>query len=319
MTGVAEMFQDGGPVMLLITVAAFIGGPLAVLFALVIGGLKARFPASLGWAGLTLTLVLGLVGTWMGISQATSALSSVAPDQQQTLIAHGVALAMYNTTASMMLTSWPFLAILATAWLPAVLAPGPESRVDGASLGAAFAGALGSTLLGAVVLGLFVGSTGFFDSGLMAMLLPLLSFGAVLAILLSCLRVSEQDEHRARIAGTRAMLGTAGFLGIGLLGETLRQSGIIFAFQAVAGAPAEQKQTLLMMGMEIASYARWIGWSMALVPLTTGLLGAAPHLGKLGGRQFAGIALAAVQVLVILGCIVAGQVLAGSLWGALLG
>lgn len=309
MTDVAMMFREGGPFMYALLLFGLIGTPFAVIFALVVGATRARLPASIGWTLFTGASLVGLLGTWMGRSMALEAAASASPEMRQRIVASGIAVSMYTTTGWLLLVGLGLLLVAWSAWMPALLVPGPESRVDGSSAGAAIGGAILGALLGTGVVFVVLGPRGVFDAGPVWLFLPPLSFFTVLAMVLASLRASEEPEHRGRIAGTRAMLGTAAFLGIGLLGEAFVLMGETLAFQAVAMAAPDMKQKMLVVGLEIASYARWIGWGAALAPALAGWFGALPHVGQLGPRQGLGAAIAGIQVLVMLGTLVAATLL----------
>lgn len=303
------MFRDGGPFMYALLLFGTLGIPFAVIFALAVGAVKARIPASIGWTLLTGAALVGMIGTWMGTSMAHSAAASASAEMRTKMIASGISVAMYTTVGWLMLAGLGLIAVAGTAWLAALLAPGPESRVDGASAGASIGGGLLGSLLGIGLVMVSLGPNGIFESGPVWILLPPLSVLLVLAMVLASLRVSEEPEHRGRMAGYRFFLGTCAFLGIGLFGEVFVLMGEVLAFQAVAMASADMKQRLLENGLQIAAYARWIGWSTAFAPGLAGWFGALPHLGHLGPRQGIGTAIAGIQVLVMLGCLIAASLL----------
>jgi hypothetical protein len=297
------LFADGGPFMPLVAGFGMLGGVLACLVVLVVGGLKLRVPASAGWVLLTLTAVLGLLGTGMGVSMAEQAVQNASPEMRPLILANGISVALFVQTAWLLFVSLSFVVVAWLASLPALLAPGPGAQVSFESLGGAVLGAVAGTLVAAVLLFGTVGLDGMRDAGPVSFLIPPLAVLTMFAMFLGTLRNSAEPVHMGRIGGTRVMMGTAALLGIGLFGELFNIQGVMLAFMAVANAAASDKAKLLGYGLEVAAYARWIGWSFALIPAFTAWGAAAPLVGDFDVRQLVGGLLGGLQAVVILGCI----------------
>lgn len=311
------LFREGGPFMYVLMLFALLGVPVAVLVALLVGGLRLRFPASIGWGLLCLCAGVGLLGTYLGNSMALEAAARASAEMRMKLIANGISVSLYTTIGWQMLVPLGFLGVTGTAWLPALLAPGPDRRLDLPAAGSALGGAAIATLAAFGIIAARIGLGQLFDAGPVVLLLPPVAFLAVVAVVLSSLRISEDRGHRARVAATRVMLGAAAFLGIGIFGEMFAGLGKILAFQAVANASPGDRAEMLQFGLEVAAHARWIGWSFALAPLFAGVGGAGPHLGTLGGRELAGTIVATLQIVFLLGCTLGATLIAQSGMAAL--
>ena len=196
MIDVVMMFRDGGPFMYVLLLFGLVGTPFAVLSALGVGAAKARLPASIGWALFTGSALVGLLGTWMGTSMAYEAAARASAEMRQMLIANGISVAMYTTVGWLLLVGMGLLLVAWTAWLPAVVAPGPEGKLDGASAGASIGGGILGCLLGVAAVLLVLGPSGVFEAGPVWMFLPTISLMTVPAMVLASLRISEEPDHR---------------------------------------------------------------------------------------------------------------------------
>ena len=55
------------------------------------------------WAGLVCTLLLGLLGSLMGIVEAFQAVASASPEMKQTMLAAGISFSLATTTFSVLI------------------------------------------------------------------------------------------------------------------------------------------------------------------------------------------------------------------------
>jgi hypothetical protein len=120
-------------------------------------------------------------------------------------------------------------------------------------------------------------------------------------VVVSCARISTDDgQHQGRIAGSRFFVAVSGALALLLLGEALRLSGLCTAGYAAAVAAPEVRLSLFAYGLQMASSGAWIGWLLALIPLTAGTCGSLHWVRRVDGRVGIGGAIAIGCVVTIL-------------------
>jgi biopolymer transport protein ExbB/TolQ len=93
------MLQHGGP-MIYVILLACIAHLLALLAQVVLAKKFDLVP--LLWAGVLCTLLLGFLGSIMGIMQAFEAVVHASPEMKQTMMASGFSIAMYTTAAAVL-------------------------------------------------------------------------------------------------------------------------------------------------------------------------------------------------------------------------
>ena len=97
------MLQQGGPMIYVIILACI--AQIVALVAQLVLAKKFDFVPLL-WAGVLCTLLLGFLGSIMGMMQAFDAVALAAPEYKQTMLARGFSIAMH-TTAAAVLTAIP--------------------------------------------------------------------------------------------------------------------------------------------------------------------------------------------------------------------
>ena len=100
MSSLVNLFQQGGWMMfvlLFVGVVIFIAQIVQLVLAK-----KVDFVPLL-WAGLVCTLLLGLLGSLLGIVEAFQAVASASPDMKQTLLAAGISFSLATTTFSVLI------------------------------------------------------------------------------------------------------------------------------------------------------------------------------------------------------------------------
>jgi hypothetical protein len=97
------MLQQGGPIIYVILLA-FVAQMVALVAQFVLAK-KFDFVPLL-WAGVLCTLLLGFLGSIMGIMLAFEAVALAAPEMKQAMMARGFSLALH-TTAAAILTAIP--------------------------------------------------------------------------------------------------------------------------------------------------------------------------------------------------------------------
>jgi hypothetical protein len=93
------MFREGGPFMYLILLSGF--GHVAIAVLQIVFVKKVNLIPLL-WASVLCTLMMGMLGSVMGIIVAFEAVAKASAETKQTLMAMGFSIAMFTTAASLM-------------------------------------------------------------------------------------------------------------------------------------------------------------------------------------------------------------------------
>ena len=316
-----EMLQMGGPMLMVALVAGGLGGLLAIVVALGIGFARWRVPMSIGWIGLTTAVVAGSIGSFLAQGAYSNAVALASPDMKQTLVASAISTSAYTPLGTLIIVSLSFLLFTLAASVPTAIAVGKDPRFDVRGLLTGLGSALVCTVLAIILIVALLGVGAFFSQGPVMVALPFLALVTTGASLVAAMRISETDRtQQGRVAASRAAVALGGFLTVGLAGYLFELLGFIEAFKAVAVASADQKQAMFAAGLEAASWASTSGWILALIPLGTGVASLLHILGRVEGRQWAGVGVACVQLIILLGGVVymrsavIGMVM--GLWGA---
>jgi hypothetical protein len=296
-----QMFLEGGgfqfPVLAL--------GMFAMLFALIIplaiGFAKWRVPASLALLGPVGVVATGLLGTLFGMQQAWQAHAVASAEVKDTLLAAGASVALYTLLfATVMMIAAAVLACFAAA-IPAVAAVGPQPRVDVRGLLAAAGGAMGAFVVAVILCVSVVGLGELAELGLALPVGLLICALVTLLTIVACGRIASEDPlHQGRIAGSRFFIAMCGALALILLGEFLRSAGQSNAARALAVASAEVKAMMVYQSQQGASNGAWLGWLLALVPMTAGTCGALHWVKRIDGRGGVGAVISLVSIVLIL-------------------
>ncbi len=298
-----EILSFGGIASILALMCAVIGGGVAALAPLVIGLRKLRWPASVTWLGLVLALVFGVLGTWLGASAATTAVSA-SPEIVQVAIARAIAGAMYSESGSLLLLGLAFLLSSTATAVPGPIMPGEAGKVDFAAIGGAVAGAVLGTIL-AVVGILFLSDMRPSWIGIALYVVPFVATVGTVNVLVASLRISSEDRNQqARMVGLRGLTMASAVVAVVLIGQLFANFGEIQAFKAVAVASPDQKAAMLTTGLEVAGWARTLSWFLVLPVLFAGLGSILPHLGRADGRVAIGFGIASAQMIIMAVCLV---------------
>jgi hypothetical protein len=293
-----EVLSLGGIVAVVALMCTVIGGGVAAMAPLLIGLRKLRWPASVAWLGLVSSLVFGVIGTWLGASAANSA-ATASPEMAQTLVAAGIARAMYSEVGALLLLGPAFLLASTCTALPGPVLPGDGPKIDLSAIGGGVVGALlGTALAVGCVVSVLGGDVR--NLGLAQFIVPFVAAVGTVNVLVASLRISGQDRnHQARMVGLRALTMTSALIAIILAGQLFASMGEIHAFRAVAVAAPDQKQAMLTAGLEIAGLARTMAWFLVFPVLFAGLGSVLPHLGRADRRVGLGLGIATAQLVIM--------------------
>ncbi len=303
MVNPVELLSMGGMVAVLALLSTVIGGAIAAVAPLLIGLRKLPWPASVAWLGLVLSLVFGVIGTWLGASAASSA-ATATPEMAQTLIAAGIARAMYTEVGALLFLGPAFLLASTCTALPGPVLPGDGPKIDLSAIGGGVAGALlGTAMAVGCVLSVMGGDIR--NLGLAQFILPFVAAVGTVNVLVASLRISSEDRnHQARMVGLRALTMTSALVAIILAGQLFASMGEIQAFRAVAVATPDQKQAMLTAGLRVAGLARTMAWFLVFPVLFAGLGSILPHLGRADRRAGVGFGIATAQLVIMALCVV---------------
>lgn len=297
MVNPAEIFGMGGMLAMFAFVFGVAGGLLATIGTLFIGLRKLRWPASATWLLMTLAVIVGAFGAWQG-ANAAQITGSAAPEVIQTLIAMGISQAMYSEMGTLMLLGLAFLVASSAAAVPGPIVPGDNAKADIVSIGGAVGGGVLGTVLAAG--GILMTDIEVWWMGLAMFVLPFVTMVGLINIVVSSLRISADDpKQQARVVGLRGLTMTAALVAVVVTGHLFSSMGEIAAFRAVAVAAPEQKQAMLVAGIEVANWARVTSWFATLPILFAGLGSILPKLAKADGRVAMGFGIATTQVIII--------------------
>jgi len=290
------MFESGmwGYAIVLVTgVALALSVVLGVLWTL-----KIRLPSVVWVLPALMVLSVAGAGSFVGINRMQQALVSAPRKVLGTLAAAGSSMAMYPQ-----ILAWGMIAglLAASGWLVAigmVARPGAQPQWTLQHTGLAMAISVGMAVTTIMIPVEREVGTGLGTIGLCVFLLPVLPW--------ACLRSSEDEEGRTRIAAGRAaawMCSLGGFLALGMLAHV---RGEAMAYQAMAHASAETQSILMHAGVEQIDAARLtmgvilvlggVGGAVLLLPFRSEI---ATRRGLLGGVGW--VAVAAVGLVVLWG------------------
>ena len=283
---------------------AVIAGFIAILVGHRVAWSRGLDPIGWGWAPVT--ILTGLASSRMLMLYWAAADSSIEPDLLMRIRATALGSGISTLSGASLATSLILLAFACTMWIPALVRPGPQREASPAVASGALAGwAIGVLLAAAGVFGL-VGTQGLLELGPALFILPVLSLAPAAAVMLASLQQSAEHEHRARLAAMRLSIGTAGFLGVGFMGEMFRYAAYVLMFQTVSGVGVDRKSHMVELGVEVTNLAAYLGWSLALVPLLTGWGSAISSLPLFGPRQWRSVASDGAHALLMLGAAATG-------------
>jgi biopolymer transport protein ExbB/TolQ len=100
MTSPVTMFQHGGPIMFVLLLWALL--VFVAQLAQFVLAKKVDFTPLL-WSGLFCTVLLGMLGSMMGMSEAFGAVASASPEMKQVMLASGATVAMTSTMFSLLI------------------------------------------------------------------------------------------------------------------------------------------------------------------------------------------------------------------------
>ena len=279
-----------------------VGGLMAVIVAFAFGFAKWRLPMTIGWLGFTFAALTASVASILSRMSFTSAMSTATAEMRSTMLASAIAENLYTQTGLLMVLPLMFLVFALAAAIPTAIAVGDEPKFDGRGLLGGFAGAVVGLLLAVGGLAMTLGLLQYTQQGPSFLFLPIMMMMGTVATLVASLRVSGSSRlDQGRTAASRMAVAVAASLAVVLLGYFFTSIGVIQAFEAVAMAAPDMKSEMMAVGLEVAGYATTTGWCFALVPLCAGLGSATHILGRIEGRQWAGMVVASVQLVLILG------------------
>ena len=262
------MFKDGGPFMYLILLCGLVA-MLSPVLAGIAAATRFRIPAVVWWSVPLLTLMVGAVGTGLGLGLAESAIGAASEDVKQTM-AEVPGVAMITDAAARMVAG------PALVWLGACLALGTTTRsllskAERPWQVSAAATVAGAWLLGTVVS--FGAAIAYMDAGPAVFLGPVgVACGGFSLILPALKGPPEEDtDERGRLASSRLAAGLAVSAGVAISAWTLVVLGDMQVFGAMARASAETRGVLVAHGQEMMG----VGWRMMLISTGCALLPAA--------------------------------------------
>jgi len=297
---IMDLLTDGGA-FALVTLGVGLGGvALAVVVTLVIGFLRWRVPASLGWLGLTVAVALGAAGGVYNTAVAQGVAGLAPPEQRMMLLAGGVVGGLVPLLFGAMLAA---SGLLLAAWGTAITAavrPGPAPKFTWKAAGTS----VGVGLLAFVaVLGILVGTRGVGALLDHAVVLAVAVLGAGATVVASSRVASEDRGHQGRIAGSRGAVLVAASLAVVLGGAVGWGMDILDAFSAVASAAEVDKPAMLEAGIAAAGSGLSAAFLLALIPLASGFAGLSSIFGRADGRVATGAGVGGAQVLVMLAAV----------------
>lgn len=235
-TRMAHMFQEGGPMMLVLVPIALFATVFAGVFAM-LGGRGQKIPAALIVGAAVLPALLGLLGTVIGMSKVTAAIRFADPSMKMTMLAVGISEASLTRMVGMW---WTGMAGLGAAF--ALGAGALARRAEGGSPGGIPVGIGGG---GVVVIFAIVGALGGPYVDPMNFLLVLYAVFVTFALALAGRAVGRDDpnDRAAVYAMATPIAGAVGFFGFA---SALVWAQYIKVFGAVASADPSMKARLLL-------------------------------------------------------------------------
>lgn len=192
------LFRDGGPFMYLeVLVVALL--PVVVLGVLIARAFKLRVPFAVPLVGSALPLTIGLVGTYVGLDLALSAVVHASPEIAHKLAANGLAVGLYTAIAGATLSSLVSAVMALAVGLGTAIGAGANARLT--PLHVVVPAFLGVLTLGGVVLGAWLGG--------------LVAAATAVGLVLASLRFATEPESDAeRAASGRAQVGVLGLFAL---------------------------------------------------------------------------------------------------------
>jgi hypothetical protein len=281
--------RNGGPFMLAVATAGGLALIVNVLVLPVLLALRVRVPAAIWMAGPVLVVALGMIGHAMRVSEAMAATYTAPVSLVQTMGFSGAGLALLPPA----LGAWSagFVPVLGAVVAPVgalIATRGTRASIDGRGL---LVGTLGTLLVAVasvvwVLLFLRDGGTlpllggavllvGVLPMGLVAVRVPVPGEALDLEELDEEARQARrqlQDRVRRLARTTRGAVVASMTLGLACLAVAIGWLGLSEAAKAVAVAPPEMRQTMVMGGQGIASMGRGsLGLSAVLFLLGPGV------------------------------------------------
>ena len=302
------MFFQGGGFQLVILPLGLVAMLFALIIPLAIGFAKWRLPASTALLGPVGVVALGMVGTLMGMQMAHQAIGYAPPEMQETMWAQGASVALYTTLLAVMLAIPAAVIACFAGAVPAVIAVGPEPRVDVRGLLSAAGGAVGSFIVAVIAVVAVVGVNEIPGIGLVLPIGLAICLVVTLLTVVACGRIASDDQlHQGRVAGSRFFVALCGALALILLAEFFRTTAQSSAAGMMAQLSPELQSLLVSQGMRTASSVGWFGWLLALVPMTAGTCGALHWVKRIDGRVGIGAVIALVSVVLMVVMIYASR------------
>ena len=280
-----HFFRDGGPLMYPILLCACVGW-IWVLFFAVPTAFKFRVPAAVVTATAALAVMLGSLGTYVGLSMANEAIEHASWETVGALAAMGYGIAHYTDLFGMIVGSGLFgLAALALGIGGAI---GAGSGAKFTPISAGVIGVVG--LLGAVVvfgIGFTSRLLGIGEAPLPGSLwMGQIVFFSLMGIAASSLRFhgeSRVDQERA--AANRVGVSVAALLAIVFGARGWWLMGDVQTFEAIARASTETKMTMMAMGLSMSQAMWWVGLAAVLFWLVAAVVAVAPVVSFLSGTR----------------------------------
>ena len=290
MSSMVDIFQDGGPFMYVVLLAA-LAGPMVVLLAIVAGMVRVRVPAVVWFLVPLAAILLGAVGTLLSLGLATEAIAYASAEMKGVLGHAGYAAAILPESAGLFVAGGLLGLGVWGAGISAAADPGeePVTTVVPAIIGGGVAAAGGLALIGWGLLA-HSGMAGVAAGGTLLLCAPAVVLGGARSGTTKA-ELARQAEHRLALllCLTGAVVCIAGGAWLSGQGELHR---------SIAHASPELRGPLSAVGVFASQHALRVGPAATLIAAISGgiaLLPVAPHLAS--GRTFASIVLIGLGLL----------------------